>query len=312
MKSLALCFFLVFAVYGSELNLKSSTKGRSTEVNVTESQRENIETVAINVRRVHVDRDQNGDFEDATMLKVNIQVSVIDGIVHVNKSKAIHASVTAFHFFAEIDEIGKNEEVLQRLTKVPIVIRVLVTEATKHGSNGQVGKMLIVEEEITEVNNKVVEQIDVKQVVITLDSANNELLAKREMTVIALKDSEIHKKPASDDTHKYPDGRLPHPKLKQPKLPEEPYKVDKSKHGICAAFYKLPFAARIAIVAVIALFGLGTFGCCLYMFCCKPPAQGKKLDLKDFEDKFYYDVDLEAPPLENKVPIEKQQLVIDA
>lgn len=95
---------------------------------------------------------------------------------------------------------------MQRLTKVPIVIRVLVTEATKPGSNGQVGKMLIVEEEITEVNNKVVEQIDVKQVVITLDSANNELLAKREMTVIALKDSAIHKKPASDDTHKYPDG----------------------------------------------------------------------------------------------------------
>ena len=70
MKSLALCFVLVFAVYGSELNLKSSTKGRSTEVNVTESQRENIETVAIKVRRVHVDRDQNGNFEDATMLKV--------------------------------------------------------------------------------------------------------------------------------------------------------------------------------------------------------------------------------------------------
>ena len=36
--------------------------------------------------------------------QVNIQVSVIDGIVHVNKSKAIHASVTAFHFFAEIGE----------------------------------------------------------------------------------------------------------------------------------------------------------------------------------------------------------------
>ena len=86
------------------------------------------------------------------------------------------------------------------------MIRVLVTEVTKTGSNGQVGKMLIVEEEITQVNNKVVEQIDVKQVLITLDSANNELLAKRQMTVIALKDSAIHKKPASDDTHKYPDG----------------------------------------------------------------------------------------------------------
>lgn len=70
MKSLALCFFLAFAVYGDELNLKSSTNGRSTEVNVTESERENIETVAIKVRRVHVDRDQNGDFKDATILKV--------------------------------------------------------------------------------------------------------------------------------------------------------------------------------------------------------------------------------------------------
>lgn len=70
MKSLAVCFLLFFAVYGAELNLKSSTKGRSTEVNVTESQREHIETVAINVRRVHVDRDQNGGFEDATILKV--------------------------------------------------------------------------------------------------------------------------------------------------------------------------------------------------------------------------------------------------
>lgn len=92
------------------------------------------------------------------------------------------------------------------MTKVPIVIRVLVTEGMQTGSNGQVTKVLTVEEEITEVDHKVVEQIDVKQVVITLDSANNELLEKRQVTVIALKDSAIHKKSASDDTHKYPDG----------------------------------------------------------------------------------------------------------
>ena len=48
------------------------------------------------------------------------------------------------------------------------------------------------------------------------------------------------------------------------------------------------------------------------MFCCKPPASGKKIDLKDFEDKFEYDGEFEAPALEHKLPIEKQKLVIDA
>lgn len=48
------------------------------------------------------------------------------------------------------------------------------------------------------------------------------------------------------------------------------------------------------------------------MFCCKPPASGKKIDLKDFEDKFEYDGEFEAPALEQKLPIEKQKLVIDA
>ena len=41
-------------------------------------------------------------------------------------------------------------------------------------------------------------------------------------------------------------------------------------------------------------------------------AQDKKIDLKDFEDKFGYDGEFEAPALEHKVPIEKQKLVIDA
>lgn len=312
MKSVAVCLLVFSAVFGSELSLKDTTKGKSTEVNVTESERENIETVGIVVRQVQVDRDQNGGFEDARILKVNIQVSVKDGIVHVNKTKAIHFQVTAFHFFAEIIEIGKDEEVLKRMTSVPIVIRVLVTESKQTASNGEVTNMLMVEEEITEIDHKAVEQIDVTQLVISLDSAKNELLSKRQVSVIALKDSEIHKKSPSEDTHKYPDGRLPHPKLKQAKLPEKPYKVDKSKEGLCASFYKLPFGTRMAIFAIVAVLGLGTFGLCLYMFCCKSTSQGKKLDLKDFDDKFDYDGEFEAPPLEHKVPIEKQQLVIDA
>ena len=34
--------------------------------------------------------------------QVNIRVSVIDGVVHINNSKAIHKAVTTFHFYAEI------------------------------------------------------------------------------------------------------------------------------------------------------------------------------------------------------------------
>lgn len=85
-----------------------------------------------------------------------------------------------------------------------------------------------------------------------------------------------------------------------------------TKKGFCSKFHKLPFAARIAVFVLVAVIGIATFTCCLRVFCCKPPAQGKKIDLKDFEDKFSYDGEFEAPALEQKLPIEKQKLVIDA
>lgn len=92
------------------------------------------------------------------------------------------------------------------MTKVPIVIRVLVTESEQPAVNDGVYKVLRVQEEIIEVNHQAVEQIKVTQLVMKLDSANNELIAKREVTVIELKESEVHKRPKSDDTHSYPDG----------------------------------------------------------------------------------------------------------
>ena len=84
------------------------------------------------------------------------------------------------------------------------------------------------------------------------------------------------------------------------------------KHGLYSKLYKLQFAACLAVFAVVAIIGIGTFTCCLWVFHCKPPASGKKINLKDFEDKFSYDGEFEAPTLEHKVPIEKQKLVIDA
>ena len=109
-------------------------------------------------------------------------------------------------FDISADEIGKNREVLQHMTRVPIVIRVLVTESEVPANNGGVFKVLKVEEEIVEVNRKAVQQIKVTQLVMKLDSANNEILAKREVTMIELRDSEIHKRPKESDKHQYPHG----------------------------------------------------------------------------------------------------------
>lgn len=108
--------------------------------------------------------------------------------------------------FSIVDEIGKNQEVLQHMTKVPIVIRVLVTESQQTTKDG-VFKVLQVQEEIVQVDHQVVRQIKVTQLVMKLDSANNELIAKREITEIELTESDVHKMPQEKDTHKYPDGR---------------------------------------------------------------------------------------------------------
>jgi len=103
------------------------------------------------------------------------------------------------------DEIGKNQEVLQHMTKVPIVIRVLVTESQQTTNDG-IFKVLQVQEEIVQVDHQVVRQIKVTQLVMKLDSANDEMIAKREITTIELESSDIHKTPQDKDTHKYPDG----------------------------------------------------------------------------------------------------------
>ena len=85
-----------------------------------------------------------------------------------------------------------------------------------------------------------------------------------------------------------------------------------TEKGFCSKFHSLPFAVRVAVFSVVALIGIGILSCCLWVCCCKPPASGKKIDSKDFEDKFEYDGEFEAPALEQKLPIEKQKLVIDA
>ena len=92
------------------------------------------------------------------------------------------------------------------MTKVPIVIRVLVTESQQTSNDG-VFKLLQVQEEIVQVDGQVVRQIKVTQLVMKLDSANNEMIAKREITTIELNTSNIHNMPEDKDTHKYPDGR---------------------------------------------------------------------------------------------------------
>ena len=67
--------------------------------------------------------------------------------------------------------------------------------------------MLRVQEEIVEVDKQALTQIKVTQLVLKLDSANNELIGKRVVTKIELKDSDVHKIPRDKDNHRYPDGK---------------------------------------------------------------------------------------------------------
>ena len=67
----AVVFSLLFSfAYSTKLSLTDTSQDSSTQVNVTESERANKETVSIDVQRVDVDRDANGGFEDARILKV--------------------------------------------------------------------------------------------------------------------------------------------------------------------------------------------------------------------------------------------------
>ena len=92
------------------------------------------------------------------------------------------------------------------MPRVLIVIRVLVNESEQINEQG-VFKMLRVQEEIVEVDKQALTQIKVTQLVLKLDSANNELIGKRVVTTIELKDSDVHKIPRDKDNHRYPDGK---------------------------------------------------------------------------------------------------------
>lgn len=72
MKSGVVIFLLLSVVYGSEVSLKESTKDQSTQINVTETDRANSETVSIDFEQTKVDRDQNGGVKDARILRVSL------------------------------------------------------------------------------------------------------------------------------------------------------------------------------------------------------------------------------------------------
>lgn len=72
MKSGIVIFLLLSVVYGSEVSLKETTKDQSTQINVTETDRANSETVSIDFEQTKVDRDQNGGVKDARILRVSL------------------------------------------------------------------------------------------------------------------------------------------------------------------------------------------------------------------------------------------------
>jgi len=166
-----------------------------------------------------------------------------------------------------------------------------------------------------------------------LDNDKNEILAKRTVVLVSLTEAEIHRRPRKGDHHIHchrKGGCLPESPYKmgkgdmQPRLPEHYYHGDEklSKHGknhdkkhkksFCSGFHRLPFGVRLAIFITVAGVGLAIFMCCVHVFCCKQAQKSQKYDLTQFKDSFDPELEDEAPPLEEKKPIDEQKLVITA
>ena len=90
------------------------------------------------------------------------------------------------------------------------------------------------------------------------------------------------------------------------------HKKHHHKKSFCSGFHKLPFGARLAIFITVAAVGLAILMCCVHVFCCKQPRKSQKYDLAQFKDSFDTELDDEAPPLEQKKPLDEQKLVITA
>ncbi|XP_031570141.1 uncharacterized protein LOC116304535 [Actinia tenebrosa] len=328
--SLIFSLILITASLGDDKNIQ---KSETAKITVSESEKKNQERVEINVETTKIERDGLGNFKDAQVLKVAFQVTVIEGNIHVNGLRAQHGAVTAFHFHAEIDEISQSKQVLRHHT-APIMIRVLVIEGSQAVGANHIDK-LDVEAQIVEIDGKLVKEIDVTQMVIKLDSAKNELLKERKVTIIRVAESKITSHAPKSDIHVHNrGGHLPDKpfhatkedmehfrKQGKPMKPKKPLhsektsnggKTDQYEHSICKGFHNLPFGARLSIFLLLTIIGLTTVFCCVRAFCCKPPAKGKKFNLDEFDDKCDFDGVFDAPPLDTKIPLEKQKLVLEA
>ena len=84
------------------------------------------------------------------------------------------------------------------------------------------------------------------------------------------------------------------------------------KKSFCSRFLRLPFGARLAVFIAVAVVGLTIFLGCFYVFCLKKAKKSQKYDLTQFKDSFDPELEDEAPPLEQKKPLDEQKLVISA
>ncbi|KAK3754853.1 hypothetical protein QZH41_011344 [Actinostola sp. cb2023] len=331
--------FFILGVFLVGISLgQDVSQFKSAKIQVSETEKNNMEQVSVSVQTTKIETDKLGNFKDAEMLKVAFQVTILEGNIHINGLKAQHGTtVTAFHFHAEIDEIAKNNVILRHHTS-PIMVRVLVIEGSKAAGSNHIDK-LIVEVQIVEIDSKKVTEIDVTQMIVKLDSNNNEVLGERKVSIIRVAESKINSHPPKNDIHvHHRGGRLPdkpfHASKKQmddfhnhgqalgkPMKPKTPLhadktsfggKIDQYEHSICKDFYKLPFAARLSIFLLVTFLGLATVFCCVRAFCCKSAVKGQKFNLEEFDEKCDFDGVFEGPPLDTKVPLEKQKLVLQA
>lgn len=273
---------------GNEIPPKGIADVKANETKEHGSSKSDYETLAVSVKIT-----ENDGSNGPTILQVNFKVTIEKDIVKVNGKLTELDVLTSYELDVEI--VGP----LKILRTATVTVNVLVMR--QEFDNGY---KFFLEEQVTFVEGKKVDQIDIKSLTIHMHKNGKEYDRTTEM--ISFEQSHMKDKNVQKICHKGDDA----PKMNEPELPDERGLRNPGLHrkkSFCTKFHKLPFAARIGILVSVIFVLIASVLCCA-CFCCRKPKN--VYDMSTIEEKPDFDLEIEAEPLPEKLAFDDKQVLL--
>ncbi|XP_046849653.1 uncharacterized protein LOC124443166 [Xenia sp. Carnegie-2017] len=237
------------------------------------------------------EEDDKGLSVRKSSVKVNLNISIEEDAVKVNgKSTELDVRIV-YELKAEIEYPDRNEKHF-----APIVVHVMVSRE-KFGK----GHRYLIEEKVTKIDGKKVEQLELKVLKVHMDVNGKEY--ERTVETVAFKESRLAR---TRITRYCGHGDEKPRRWLGPELPDEHFYGHKHKHqSLCSRFHKLPLGARIAIF-VAFIVAILIFVVSFTKFCCR-----KKSTTCDVgKDDFKPDLNAEDEALPEKLSFDDKEILI--